>query len=63
MAAKGRTIQAPVAAQAIAINIDVVPITQNAKASWRGDRAQLRRNTQDFDKASMPLPQLLKPDD
>jgi hypothetical protein len=63
MAAKGRTIQAPVTAQAVAISSDVAPIKQNATANCRGERAQLRRNTQDFDKASMPLPQLLKPDD
>jgi hypothetical protein len=47
----------------MAISIDVAPIKQNATANCRGERAQLRRNTQDFDKASMPLPQLLKPDD
>jgi hypothetical protein len=36
---------------------------QNDTPNCCGERAQLRRNTHDFDKASMPLPQLLKPDD
>jgi hypothetical protein len=43
--------------------MDVAPIMQNDTPNCCGERAQLRRNTHDFDKASMPLPQLLKPDD